>query len=198
MISYLTVQTDVDLQNIRPVSDLGPHIENQSKRSDSIWFVLFTLSSKKKKTLPDRIWATFSCRLKVALKWLEKSHCITIVCMNRLRLVPDNCYMWLYYEYDISVLLVFIKCAHKRDYRLSEGKNRLGNSYINSINAHFFTFVLTVTERLVNCIAETKMHKPLQQTPVAWVWTPPSLPADPSETHTPPALCEGSSHTLNI
>lgn len=104
--------------------------------------------------------------------------------MSRLCLDPDNCYLWLYYEHDISVLLVFIKCAHKRkDYRLSKGKNRLENSWIISIlikgacdvwicnqrliNAHFITFVLTVTERLVNCIGETKMHKPLQQTPVA-------------------------------
>ncbi len=107
-----------------------------------------------KKTLPDRIWATFSCSLKVALKWLEKSHCITIVCMSRLCLDPDNCYLWLYYEHDISVLLVFIKCAHKRrDYRLLKGKNRLENSYIN---AHFFTFVPTVTERLVIVLVKQK------------------------------------------
>lgn len=48
----MTVQAEVALQNIRPVSDLVPHMEDigptywsrsESKRSVSMWFVLFTI-----------------------------------------------------------------------------------------------------------------------------------------------------------
>lgn len=39
MNSYLTDQTDIDLPNIRSVSDLGPHTENHNQK-DQIPFDL--------------------------------------------------------------------------------------------------------------------------------------------------------------
>jgi len=46
MNSNMTVQTEVPLQNIRPVLDLGPLIEEAQiriKKIDCMWFVVFTL-----------------------------------------------------------------------------------------------------------------------------------------------------------
>jgi len=57
------------LQNIWPVSDLGPHTvwkwtNSELKRSDSMWFVPFTLSWQNKY----HTWATFACCLIEALE----------------------------------------------------------------------------------------------------------------------------------
>jgi len=53
MNSSMTVQAEpeVTLQNIRPVSDLGPHVEVTQIRIEKIRFMWFVLLWKERKTL---------------------------------------------------------------------------------------------------------------------------------------------------
>lgn len=64
----MVVQTEVTLQYIRYVSDLGPHIKVASGGFEKIGFMLFRLSEENQIWVTFEVeWATFACSVKVAL-----------------------------------------------------------------------------------------------------------------------------------
>jgi len=70
MNSSMTVQAEpeVTLQNIRPVSDLGPHVEVTQIRIEKIrfmWFVLLWKKKKKSYLYLESTWDTFACSLNI-------------------------------------------------------------------------------------------------------------------------------------